>query len=250
MVLIGVSREGLLLMKELKRMRILFVVATFILLCGCNSGWKGMKTVDASNLEPNGYPALSGKTKVDPPSLVPGQEHERINIDDPRYIIQPGDQLSVKFFFNPELNEEDLVVRPDGHISLQLVHEVKAADLTPIQLKSILEEKYVGQLKNPEIAVIVRSVREPYRIYVDGEVKTPGEYEMVGSLSVLQAIARAGGMKEDTAKKGDVKVIREDQDGQRFVINVDLDRALNGGDLSQDIRLLPSDMVYVPRSFW
>jgi polysaccharide biosynthesis/export protein len=234
----------------MKELRILFVVATFILLCSCNSGWKGMKTVDASNLEPNGYPALSKKTNADPPSLVHGKEHEKINIDDPRYIIQPGDQLSVKFFFNPELNEEDLVVRPDGHISLQLVHEVKAANLTPAQLKGVLEKKYVGQLKNPEIAVIVRSVREPYRIYVDGEVKTPGEYEMVGSLSVLQAIARAGGMKEDTAKKSDVKVIREDQDGQRFVINVDLDGALNGGDLSQDIRLLPSDMVYVPRSFW
>lgn len=237
-------------MKEYKRMKILIVVTTLILLCGCNSGWKGMKTVDASSLEPNGYPAFAGKTNVEPTSMGNGKEHEQISIDDPRYIIQPGDQLSVKFFFNPELNEEDLVVRPDGHISLQLVHEVKAADLTPAQLKGVLEKKYVGQLKNPEIAVIVRSIREPYRIYVDGEVKTPGEYEMVGSLSVLQAIARAGGMKEDTAKKSDVKVIREDQDGQRFVINVDLDGALNGGDLSQDIRLLPSDMVYVPRSFW
>ncbi|MEO8325287.1 MAG: hypothetical protein ABI618_05515, partial [Nitrospirota bacterium] len=65
-----------------------------------------MKTVDAASLEPSGYPALSGKTNVDPPSLVHRQEHEKINIDDPRYIIQPGDQLSVKFFFNPELNEE------------------------------------------------------------------------------------------------------------------------------------------------
>jgi hypothetical protein len=65
-----------------------------------------MKTVDASNLEPNGYPALSEKTTVDPPSLVHVQEHKKINFDDPRYIIQPGDQLSVKFFFNPELNEE------------------------------------------------------------------------------------------------------------------------------------------------
>ena len=237
-------------MKEPKRMKILIVVAIFGFLCGCNSGWKGMKTVDASSLEPNGYPTLSGKTNVERSSIVHGQEHEKISIDDPRYIIQPGDQLSIKFFFNPELNEEDLVVRPDGHISLQLVNEVKASDLTPLQLKGILEKKYVGQLKNPEIAVIVRSIREPYRIYVDGEVAKPGEYEMVGSISVLQAIARAGGMKEDTAKKSSVKVIREDQDGQRFVINVDLDGALNGGDLSQDIRLLPSDMVYVPRSFW
>jgi len=231
-------------------MRILIFVATFILLHGCNSGWNGMKAVDVSSLESNGYPALSKGGKAERPPTVKGQEHKKSNVDEERYIIQPGDKLSIKFFFNPELNEEDLIVRPDGLISLQLVHEVKAADLTPVQLKSLLAEKYAGQLKNPEIAVIVRSVREPYRIYVDGQVKSPGEFEIIGSLSVLQAIARAGGMLEDTAKKSDVKVIRRDQDGQAFVINVDLNSALYGGDLSQDIRLLPYDFVYVPRSFW
>jgi protein involved in polysaccharide export with SLBB domain len=209
-----------------------------------------MKTVDVSSLEPSGYPAFSKNTTGHTQSPVNGQEHKKINVDDQRYIIQPGDTLSIKFFFNPELNEENLIVRPDGLISLQLVHEIKAADLTPVQLKSLLAEKYAGQLKNPEIAVIVRSIREPYRIYVDGQVKSPGEFEIIGSLSVLQAIARAGGMLEDTAKKSDVKVIRRDQDGQAFVINVDLNSALYGEDLSQDIRLLPYDFVYVPRSFW
>ena len=231
-------------------MRILILIATFILLSGCHSGWNGMKTVDVSSLEPSGYPAFSNKNAVDGQSAVKGKEQKTVTIDDERYVIQPGDTLSIKFFFNPELNEENLIVRPDGHISLQLVHEVKAANLTPAQLKVLLAEKYGGQLKNPEIAVIVRSVREPYRIYVDGQVRTPGEYEIVGSLSVLQAIARAGGMSVDTAKTSDVKVIRRDKDGQAFVINVDLDRALNGGDLSQDIRLLPYDFIYVPRSFW
>lgn len=228
-------------------MRILIVVAMIILLQGCS----GMKTYDVSSIEPSGYPAFPGKTtNVGPQPVVEGQEHKKINIDDERYIIQPGDKLSIKFFFNPELNEENLVVRPDGLISLQLVNEIQAAGLTPVQLKSLLAEKYTGQLKNPEIAVIVREVREPYRIYVDGQVRSPGEYEIVGSLSVLQAIARAGGMSQDTAKTSEVKVIRRDQEGKAFVIVVDLDRVLEGGDLSQDIRLLPYDFVYVPRSFW
>jgi protein involved in polysaccharide export with SLBB domain len=231
-------------------MRIVIFAVTFMLLQGCNLGWNQMKTVDVSSLEPNGYPALSNSTTGHLQSPVEGQKQENISVNDENYIINPGDELSIKFFFNPELNEEDLIVRPDGYISLQLVHEVKAADLTPLQLKQLLEKKYVGQLKNPEIAVIVRSVRAPYRIYVDGQVRTPGEYEIVGSLSVLQAIARAGGMSQDTAKASEVKVIRRDQDGQAFVINVNLDKALNGGDLSQDIRLLPYDFVYVPRSFW
>jgi protein involved in polysaccharide export with SLBB domain len=236
--------------KELKSMRIVIFVATFMLLQGCTLGWNQMKTVDVSSLEPTGYPAVSNSTSGPPQTPGDNQEQGNISVNDEHYIIHSGDQLSIKFFFNPELNEEDLIVRPDGFISLQLVHEVKAADLTALQLKQLLEKKYVGQLKNPEIAVIVRAVRAPYRIYVDGQVKTPGEYEIVGSLSVLQAIARAGGMLQDLAKTSDVKVIRRDQDGQPFVINVDLDRALNGGDLSQDIRLLPYDFVYVPRSFW
>ena len=235
-----------------KNMSLFIILAMVVLLPGC-SEWGGLKTVNVSSLQSNGYHAPSKnakKTHAPGQSPVFGQESKNIAVDDDRYIIQPGDTLSVKFFFNPELNEENLIVRPDGHISLQLVHEVKAADSTPLQLKQLLEKKYVGQLKNPEIAVIVRSVREPYRIYVDGEVKTPGEFEIVGSLSVLQAIARAGGLKRDTAKTSDVKVIRRDQDGQPFVIAVDLNRALNGGDLSQDIRLLPYDFIYVPRSFW
>ena len=143
-----------------------------------------------------------------------------------------------------------MIVRPDGHISLQLVKEIKAAGLTPTQLTTLLSKKYMGQLKNPEIAVIVRSVREPYRIYVDGEVRSPGALEIVGSMSVLQAIALAKGLKDDTAKASEVVVIRRDRSGQPFVIKLDLNAAPSGQDLSQDIRLLPNDFVHVPRSFW
>jgi polysaccharide biosynthesis/export protein len=228
----------------MNRMKFPIFAAALLLLNGCNWGWKGAEVVNVSSLASDGYPAFAKA-----PPVVDGQEAPP-DIDENQYVIQPGDTLSIKFFFNPELNEADLIVRPDGHISLQLVHEVKAEGLTPAQLKALLEKKYAGQLKNPEIAVIVRSIREPYRIYVDGEVSRPGEFEIIGSLSVLQAIARAGGLKPDTAKKSDVKVIRRGLDGQAFVINIDLDKVLKQGDLSQDIRLLPYDILYVPRSFW
>lgn len=232
------------------RMKFLVFATALIFLHGCNWGWRGSEVVDVSKLEADGYPAFAHKMPAQGTPEGDGQEEDTPDIDENQYVIQPGDTLSIKFFFNPELNEADLIVRPDGHISLQLVHEVKAEGRTPAQLKALLEEKYAGQLKNPEIAVIVRSIREPYRIYVDGEVSRPGEFEIIGSLSVLQAIARAGGLKPDTAKKNDVKVIRRGLDGQPFVINIDLDKVLKKGDLSQDIRLLPYDILYVPRSFW
>ena len=72
------------------------------------------------------------------------------------YRLRVGDELDVKFFFNPELNEE-VAVRPDGRISLQLVGEVMSAGRTVQELQTILKEKYEEELKNPEITVILRS---------------------------------------------------------------------------------------------
>jgi len=67
-----------------------------------------------------------------------------------------GDQLEIKFFYDTELNEQ-VIVRPDGRISLQLVHEVMAAGLTPADLTKLLTAKYAAELKKPELTVIVRS---------------------------------------------------------------------------------------------
>lgn len=241
--------------KGLFRMNISYFVAiALFFVSGCSSDWNGLKAVQASHLDPQGYPVSF--ENQDSSVSAAGNSNKKfrqgnvLKIDQENYVIQPGDTLSIKFFFNPELNEENLIVRPDGRISLQLIHEVTAANLTPPQLTELLAEKYTGQLKNPEIAVIVRSIREPYRIYVDGQVGSPGQFEIIGSLSVLQAIALAHGLKEDTAKKNEVVVIRRNHEGQPFVIKVNLNDALSGKDLTQDIQLLPYDFVYVPRSFW
>ena len=141
-------------------------------------------------------------------------------------------------------------MRPDGRISLQLIHEVEAANLTAPQLTSLLAERYKGQLKNPEIAVIVRSVKEHPHVYLDGEINRPGVIPIVGSLNVLQAVALANGFKPDTAKKDEVIVMRRDQSGHTFVIELDIAAALSGKDLSQNIQLHPYDFVQVPRSFF
>ena len=72
------------------------------------------------------------------------------------YRIQVGDQLDIKFFYNAELNEQ-VTVRPDGRISLQLVREITTAGLTPAELTDLLTNKYAKELKKPEVTVIVRS---------------------------------------------------------------------------------------------
>ena len=223
-------------------MRVLAFVSMVIFLSACSSIGGGVEVFKVSDLGKEGLPKFSKSGSLKATKSVPR--------DDEQYVIKPGDKLSIKFFFNPELNEQDLIVRPDGRISLQLVHEVEAANLTAPQLTRLLAERYIGQLKNPEIAVIVRSVKEPTIVYIDGEVGSPGVFEIVGSLSVLQVVALAGGFNEDTATKDEVIVIRRDQSGHPFVIKLDITAALSGKDLSQNIQLLPHDFVHVPRSFW
>lgn len=163
------------------------------------------------------------------------------------YILQIEDLLDIKFFFNSELNEEKIPIRPDGRISLQLIGEVMAAGRTPAELSTALRKLYERELRKPEVAVIVRSVAQ-HRVYVDGEVEKPNEIELRGSLTVLQAIARAGGLKE-SGKLEDVLIIRRGSEQHPIVFRVNLQGVLEGaGDTDQDISLSPYDIVYVPRS--
>ncbi len=161
----------------------------------------------------------------------------------PEYVIQDGDALGIKFFLNPELNEE-VVVRPDGRISLQLISEVVAAGRTPRELGRQLEQLYSSELDRPSVSVIVRSFSSQ-RVYVDGEVNQPGELEVVGSLTLLQAIARAEGFTE-LAKVRQLIVIRREADGQPRTIPIDVRELRRGRD--RDLALKPFDVVYVPRT--
>ena len=161
------------------------------------------------------------------------------------YKIQVGDELDIKFFYNSELNEK-VTVRPDGRISLQLVHEVMVAGLTPWELTQHLKQKYSPELKKPEIAVIVRSFGA-HKIYVDGEVNRSGMFPLVGHTTVLQALSLAGGLK-DTARKGEVLIIRRGEGNKPLVSSVNLNKVVDGTDILQDIPLKPFDIVYVPRS--
>ena len=163
----------------------------------------------------------------------------------PEYRIQVGDRLEVKFFYSPELNEQ-VIVRPDGRISLQLVQEIVAAGLTPSELMKVIVEKYSAELKKPEVTVIVRSFGAQ-KIYVDGEVNKPGMVPILGLMTALQAISQAGGMKE-SAQVSEVLIIRRGAGNRPMAFPVNLDKALDGTDMSQDIALAPFDIVYVPRS--
>jgi protein involved in polysaccharide export with SLBB domain len=161
------------------------------------------------------------------------------------YRIAIGDKINIKLFYNPDLNQE-VTVRPDGKISLLLVHEVDAVGLTSSQLTEELTQSYAKHLQQPEIAVIVTSFAGQ-KVFVGGEVGGPGVKDLVGPTTLLQAVAMAGGFK-DTARLDEVVVIRKDENNKPFIFAVDALKAMKGIDLSQDVYLQSYDIVVVPKS--
>ena len=185
----------------------------------------------------------SGSAVKTAPQVTGGES--RVFIPQSEYRIQVGDSLEIKFFYNPELNEL-VSVRPDGRISLQLAHDVPAAGRTPAELTAALVEIYEPAIQRPEIAVIVR-IFASFRVYVDGEVVRPAMIPLVGPITVLQSISAAGGAKE-TARLREVVIIRRGPENRPIAFKIDVESAAKGVDLTQDILLVPSDIVYVPRS--
>jgi len=161
------------------------------------------------------------------------------------YKISVGDKILVKLFYNPDLNQE-VTVRPDGKISLMLVHDVNVAGLTTSELTQQLTESYAKFLQQPEVAVILNTFAGQ-RIFVGGEVGYPGVKDLVGPTTALQAIAMAGGFR-DTARRDEVIVIRRDDNGKAITIAFDAEKAMKGIDPKQDIYLQSYDLVLVPKS--
>jgi polysaccharide export outer membrane protein len=167
-------------------------------------------------------------------------------VPEAQYLIRSGDDLDIKLFYTQELNEQ-VTVRPDGYISLQLIDEIKAAGLTPKQLDEQLTQKYSAYLKDPAISVIVRSFKG-FRAYVGGEVAVPQVVPLEGGMSVMQAIYRAGGTLS-TADMASIVLIRRGDRGQPMTYHLDLsDEAIAAGRPDTQVALTPADVIYIPRS--
>lgn len=165
-----------------------------------------------------------------------------------QYRLQPGDELDIRFYYNPELNTS-VLIRPDGRVSLPLANEVQAAGLSPSELTQSLRTAYERELRRPELTVIVRSFNSQ-KVFVGGEVAAPGVIQAMGPLTVLQSVTQAGGFKE-SARVNEVLIIRRDPaapTSSPIVIPVDISAVIDGTNTGEDIALLPYDVVFVPKS--
>lgn len=171
---------------------------------------------------------------------------QRTNTEElPPYIIQPGDQMDIRFFFNPELNDT-VLVRPDGKISLQLIDEIQASGKTPAELDKALTGLYSKELRKPVITVILRSF-QAQNAFVGGEVTQQGLINLSPGTTALQAVIQSGGFLA-TAKPQETIIIRKGADNRPIPIRINLASAMQGQTDTANFLLQPSDIVYVPKS--
>jgi polysaccharide export outer membrane protein len=157
------------------------------------------------------------------------------------YRIGPEDVLDILVWKNPDLTRT-VSVRPDGRISLPLLNDVAAAGLTPMELRAVLAKGLAEFVNDAEVSVVVKEIHS-FKVSVVGMVKTPGRYEMRGPVTILEALALAGGTTE-FAKRDRIAVFRQVRGRwQRYgfdYTNVIVDGA------DQNFPLRAGDIVVVP----
>jgi polysaccharide biosynthesis/export protein len=159
------------------------------------------------------------------------------------YVIGASDVIEIAVW-NNEAVSRTVPVRPDGKISLQLINDVQAAGMTPMQLRDNLTQALKAYVQNPEVSVIVREVHS-FKVSVMGEVKEPGRFDLTGRVTVLDVLAMAKGLTQ-YADKNKIAVLRREQGATR-TIPVDYQRLVSSDPASgrDNFLLQPDDIVVV-----
>ena len=164
------------------------------------------------------------------------------------FLLGPEDELEITVWKNQDLTRETKI-RPDGHISLPVIGDVKAAGLTADELAKQIAERLQRYLPStPSVSVAVKELNS-YSIYVVGEVQKPGKYPLKSYVTVLQAISTAGGFT-DYAKRNSLMVVRvsKNGDGKRHEVHIPLryDDLVAGSGEASNIVLHSGDTLVVP----
>jgi polysaccharide export outer membrane protein len=160
----------------------------------------------------------------------------------PDYVVGEGDALHIDVWQEPEVSQ-NVVVRPDGKVSLPLVNEIKVSGMTPLEIQGLVAEKLRTFVNQPKVTVTVMEVHSR-KAFITGEVAHPGEYPLNTQVTVLQLIAQAGGFTP-FAKTENIMILRV-SDGKEQRLKFKYKEVLRGKNTDQNIALAPGDTVVVP----
>jgi polysaccharide export outer membrane protein len=177
-----------------------------------------------------------------PPTTAPGDRARPTQAPTPDdYKLQPGDKLRIEVYKDAQLSQS-VQVRPDGKITLPLVGDITAMSLTPEDLREKVTAALRDYVNNPVVTVIVVEGTLP-TAYVVGEVNHPGPVALQTNMTVLQALAVAGGLK-DFADAKNIRILRKGASGQQ-TIPFNYKDAIKGTG-STSMLLQSGDTVVVP----
>lgn len=182
--------------------------------------------------------ASNGQTAAQAPAPV-------ASVAPPDFIIGPDDVLAVSFWRDKELSG-DVVVRPDGKVSLQLINEVQAAGLTPEQLRVAITQAASKYVEDPTVTVVVKQINSR-KVFVVGQANKPGIYPLAGPMTVVQLIALAGGLTE-FADRENIVIVRAERrpDGEPVSVRINYKDLMKRKNLKQNIDLKPGDTIMIP----
>ena len=182
-------------------------------------------------------PAKASAAAPPPPQVVP--TGPTLPAD---YVVGAEDVLAIVFWREREMSS-DVMVRPDGRISLPLLNDVDVAGLTPDQIRERVTDMARKFVEEPSATVVVKQINSR-KVYITGNVERPGPFPLLRPTTILQLISLAGGLKE-FAKAGDIVVVRTEGD-QQATYQFNYDEIKNRKNLTQNILLKPGDTVIVP----
>lgn len=165
---------------------------------------------------------------------------------DERYRIAPGDSFDVTFELSPEFNQTAVAVQPDGFVTLRGVGDLLVQGQTVPELVETIRGAYAKTLNDPLISISLRDFEKPYFV-ADGQVGKPGKYDLRGTVTLTQAIAIAGGFT-DKSRHSQVLLFRRVSSQWMHAQIIDVKKMEKSGKLTEDVRLRPGDMLFVPKN--
>ena len=156
------------------------------------------------------------------------------------YRLASGDKLRIDVYKDEQLSQS-VQIRPDGKITMPLVGDVAATGLTPLELRDRITTSMAEYVNKPVITVVVVEATAP-TAYVVGEVNRPGSVIVQGNMTVLQALAMVGGLK-DFADEKNIRILRKDGTGLQ-TIGFNYKAAMRG--TGETVYLMPGDTIVVP----
>jgi len=180
--------------------------------------------------------------QADKEILSKKEAQAEVAVDGDQYVIGPEDILYIHVWKEEALTRT-VPVRMDGKISLPLIQEIKAAGLTPLQLKEVVMRKLKEFIENPIVSVTVVEVNS-YKVYVIGQVRNPGVHRLRSETTVTQIIVIAGGFTE-WANQKKILVVRK-ENGREKRMKVNYRKIMGGNDMGSDVILKAGDTIIIP----